>query len=435
MVWITQKNTMHDLKILEVASGDFFSTYGGGQIYVKNIVDELSKQRKNISIVSFVDRPTGIEEKSYNGIPLYEIGHDISRLKSLIADIRPDIIHAHSHKALITSIGKAYDIPVIITAHHGGILCPAGALMDSRDNICNVQISHKNCLKCVLRNIKLGKIWYSLMRFIPEKSYIKLGKLIEKLPFILFITPVGKAALNIKKKLNEWDIINQGCSLMIAPCYKIKDVMERNGLPSSKIKVLPHGIPLPSKVPKFPNIKDGKIKFFSVCRICYVKGLHILLDAFHGLDAPNAELHLIGGTENKEEEQYSNQLQAKFAKDNRIIWHGKIPQEKIYEIISDFHVCVSSSICLEIFGLNIAEALAMGKPVLATMNGGAEMQISDGVNGWLVAPNKDAIQRKMDFIVKHLIHYDSTLSASSVMSISEHCQNLMNIYLSFSKNI
>ena len=28
------------MKILQIASGDFFSTYGGGQIYVKNIVDE-----------------------------------------------------------------------------------------------------------------------------------------------------------------------------------------------------------------------------------------------------------------------------------------------------------------------------------------------------------------------------------------------------------
>ena len=423
-----QKNNTSDLRIVEVASGDFFSTYGGGQAYVKNIVDELSRQHKNISIISFVDSPYGIEEKSYNGIPLYEVGNDISRLKSLVTEIRPDIIHAHSHKASIIKIGKALGIPVVVTAHHGGILCPTGALINYHDHICDVPVSHRNCLKCVLRNIKFGKIWYPLMRFLPKKQYIQLGKLIKKLPFILFVTPVGEAALQIEKKYKDWNTITNGCSLIIAPCYRIKDAMERNGMDSSKIKILPHGIPQPSRIPKFPNIVNGEIEFFYTGRICYVKGIHILLEAFHALNAPNAKLHLIGGTGNKEEEKYCNRLKNKFAKDNRIIWHGKIPQEKIYETISNFHVCVSSSICLEIFGLNITEALAMGKPVLATMTGGAEMQITDGVNGWLVAPNKDAIQRKMDYIVKHLTHYDSTLSVSSVMSISEHCQNLMDIY-------
>ena len=416
------------MKILEIASGDFFSTYGGGQVYVKNIVDELFRQKRDIFIISFIDKSVGIEEKSYNGIPLYEVGHNVSQLRLLISEIKPDIIHAHSHKALMVNIGNELNIPVVITAHHGGILCPAGALMDYHDHICNLQVSNSNCLKCVLRKIKLGKIWYPLMRVIPEKQYIKLGKIIKKLPFILFITPIGGAALQIENKRKEWDIITKGCSLMIAPCYKIKDAMVRNGMEPSKIKILPHGIPLPIRTPKFPDIVAGKIKFFYTGRICYVKGIHILLEAFHELKAPNAELHLIGGTGNKEEEKYNNKLKQKFINDSRIIWHGKIPQQKILEAISNFHVCISSSICLEIFGLNIAEALAMGKPILATMNGGAEMQITDGLNGWLVAANKDAMRSKMDYIVKHLTHYDCTLSTSNVMSIYEHCLKLMNIY-------
>lgn len=28
------------MKLLQIASGNFFSTYGGGQVYVKNIVDK-----------------------------------------------------------------------------------------------------------------------------------------------------------------------------------------------------------------------------------------------------------------------------------------------------------------------------------------------------------------------------------------------------------
>lgn len=423
------------MRILQVASGDFFSTYGGGQVYVKNIVNEMIRQHRDITVLSFVNRNVTIEKKLYNGISLYEIGKSgIFQLQSLTNEIRPDIIHVHSHKAQMVQIGQSLNIPVIVTAHHGGILCPTGALIDYRNHICNNPASHINCLKCVLKSIKFGKIIYPLLKFIPQKQYIELGKWFKKKPFIFFVTPIAEAALRIKKKYEEWNIIAKGCSQIIAPCYKIKDAMIRNGIEPAKIQILPHGIPLPEKIPEFPDIVDGKVKFFYTGRISYVKGLHILLEAFHELKTSNAELHLIGGTGNKEEEKYCNRLKNKFAKDNRIIWHGKIPQEKIYETISNFHVCVSSSICLEIFGLNITEALAMGKPVLATMNGGAEMQITDGVNGWLVAPNDiNAMREKMEYIIKCVKKYDSTISTAKVISIAQHCLSLYNTYYSVVK--
>ena len=56
------------MKILQVASGNFFSTYGGGQVYVKNIVDEMIRQRCSLIIFSFLDDSNGIEKRNYRGI-------------------------------------------------------------------------------------------------------------------------------------------------------------------------------------------------------------------------------------------------------------------------------------------------------------------------------------------------------------------------------
>ena len=418
------------MRILQIASGDFFSTYGGGQVYVKNIVDEMSRQRRDIAVISFVENIDGVNKKRYKNIDLYETGNiSDSELENLIEAIASDIIHAHSHKALITKIGNMLNIPVIITAHHGGIVCPAGTLMDCNDHICDVQVSHKNCLKCVLRNTRTGLFWYPAMKLLPQKAYIRLGKWLQRLPFILFVTPIGSAALQIEKKKKEWKTIINGCSLMIAPCDRIAAAMERNGLDKSKVMILPHGIPLPDKVPVFPPVKNGNIRFFYTGRICYVKGIHILLEAFHRLDAPNAELHLIGGAGNKSEERYYRQLKNKYKSDTRIIWHGKIAPDQIYDTISQFHIGVSASICLEVFGLNIAESLAMGKPVLATMNGGAEMQIEDGVNGWLVPQNDiDAMQNKMQGIIEQLKYYDTTNLNSRVIDIKTHIAALSHYY-------
>ena len=93
--------------ILQVASGNFFSTYGGGQVYVKNIVDEMIRQQRSLVVFSFLNNNSGIEKKSYKNIDLYEIGKKgIDGLQQLVKMIGPDIIHAHSQKALMCTIGQ-----------------------------------------------------------------------------------------------------------------------------------------------------------------------------------------------------------------------------------------------------------------------------------------------------------------------------------------
>ena len=125
------------MRILQIASGDFFSTYGGGQIYVKNIVNEMILEQYPLQVISFVSKRGKIEKKQYKSIELYEVGTEgTNDLLQLIRQINPDIIHAHSHKAEIVSIGKALHIPVIVTAHHGGIVCL----------IAKTKSVHKQCL-------------------------------------------------------------------------------------------------------------------------------------------------------------------------------------------------------------------------------------------------------------------------------------------------
>ena len=420
------------MKILQIASGDFFSTYGGGQVYVKNIVDEMIHQHKDLVVISFVSKSIRIKKRLYKGIDLYEVGKEgMDDLFALIQKIQPSVIHAHSHKAQTAQIGYSLHIPVIVTAHHGGIVCPAGTLMDCSDHTCMVPVSHKNCLRCVLRNTRTGLFWYPLMRLLPKKFYIRLGKWLLKLPFILFITPIGSAARQIIDKQEEWQTIAERCTKMIAPCHKIAEAMVRNGLSKDKVAVLSHGIPFPKdiKVLSFPTIQNGNIQFFYVGRICYVKGLHILLKAFHQLDAPCAELHLIGGAGNKAEERYEKKIRQQYESDSRIIWHGIITPDTVYDKIRNFHVAVTVPIYLEVFGLNIAEALAIGKPVLATRNGGAEMQIEESINGWLVPQNDvEALREKMQEILNTFHKYDTRLSTSTVVSIETHCKQLWEIY-------
>ena len=101
----------------------------------------------------------------------------------------------------------------------------------------------------------------------------------------------------------------------------------------------------------------------------------------------------------------------------------------MFDEIKNLHVLVLPSICLEIFGLNISESLAMGKPVLATRCGGAEMQIEDGVNGWLIEPNNvEALYTKMEEIISNKKR-NYLMRSKQVVSIEKHCNTLLELYL------
>lgn len=434
------------MKILQIASGDFFSTYGGGQVYVKNIVDEMIRQGLDVAVLSFVGKDIAIAEHVYRGIPFMEVGTQakVADIEELVRTISPNIIHAHSQKALFATLGELLHIPVVITAHHGGILCPATTLMNSDCCICQTTVSHEHCLKCRLSIIRSGRYWYPMMRLLSESSYVCLGKALQKLPFIPFVTPIGGVALSIRDKITEWQTICEKSTRIIAPSHAIADAMCRNGLSRDKVTVIAHGIPkneeikndCPSKLGGRTHAggvsilaHNGKIRFFYVGRICRVKGLHVLLEAFSSIaNRDNAELHIIGGAGNKGEQRYMDGLKRRYTLPN-IVWHGKVPADKVFDNIKDFDVMVHPTICLEVYGLNIAEALAMNKPVLATRCGGAEMQIEDGVNGWLVAPNDvETMLEKMNEIVDKGVKMDTSSLYENVISIDEHVKDLVKVY-------
>jgi Glycosyltransferase len=414
---------------LLIANGNFFSTFGGGQIYVKNVVDEMIRQQLDIVVFSFVykKRERIINKREYKGIPLFEIYQkDKVQIVELIKNIKPALIHAHAQKVFFAEICKELNIPYIVTAHHGGITCPAGALMNAKDEICKIPVSHKDCLACVLKNTKEGLGFYRLFKYVPLAYRLRWGKFIQKIPFVYFLTPWCISSLQIENKRRDWETIINYTDMMIAPSQAIAGNMILNGFSKEKIRIIPHGI---ATIPcDSPSVRtDSCLKFFYVGRISYIKGIHKLLQAFIQLDSSKCQLHLVGDLS----EKYAKKLQTKYHNYSNIIFHGKINPEQVLEYICNFDVLVHSSICLEIFGLNIAEALSQNKPVIATRCGGAEMQIQDKKNGLLVEPNNtEAIRKAMQYFIDHPneIKRMSLNAPTNIISIEEHVKQLVTTY-------
>lgn len=424
------------MKILMVSSGDFFSTYGGGQIYVKNLVDELIDRGIVISIAVPGEHEPPVS--AYRGAsvdyyPPSAVRPCSDALVSLLRKIKPDIVHVHGDKAAFSRACHIADIPCLVTAHHGGILCPAGTLLNYCDRICRIRANYRDCLPCVLHTIRGGLLSFRSLRLFSMGLLLSVGRRLRKTVFIPYITPVGTAALSIQEKQDEWRDIIRYATVLISPSEAMAGSMMLNGATEEMIRIVPHGIPLPveNTSPIAMGASSGEpLRFFYVGRISHVKGLHVLLEAFSGVTG-DAELHIIGGSGNKTEGRYLQSLKNRYASNSRIVWHGKVDNRMVGALTAEFDVMVHPTICLEVFGLTIAEALAAGKPVISTRCGGAEMQVKDGVNGLLVEPNDAmALAGAMQMVADSKVDICSMSQAApaSVVSLEQHVSLLCDLY-------
>ncbi len=423
------------MNICIVSSGDFFSDYGGGQVYVRNLVNELSNRSDvNTSVISFFAN-CNTEAKEYKGIKVYQVC-DEHTFRNALQQTCPDIVHANGEKLLTARLCKELDIPCIVTAHHGGLVCPAGAMLNTDDEICRIPADYSHCLKCYLRNTPTGLFWYPLLKKYSQERYCKIGQRLERLPNIPFLSPIGRTGLIVSRKLAEWKELSETATHFIAPSDAIAEALRRNGCPEGKITVIPHGIPDTGsrlKVHGFNNDKKvlnsqlSTLNFYYVGRINYVKGIHILLKAFSSINNTNIQLHIVGGAGNKAERRYMRQLQKEYHTDSRIIWHGKVPYNQMEELTKEFDCLVHPAIYLEVFGLNIAEALQAGKYVIATRCGGAEMQIHNNSEGILVKPN-DAKEMRTAMQRYCSEKPQPSNSECKPIDIAAHVESLMSLY-------
>ena len=134
-----------------------------------------------------------------------------------------------------------------------------------------------------------------------------------------------------------------------------------------------------------------------VGRLQHWKGVHLVLEAFARVlrDDPSPELVVVGGL-HKYERDYPDALRAladELGIAERVRFAGA--QQNVAEWVQAMDIVVHAS-GREPFGMVIAEAMAMGKAVVASAAGGPSELIDDGVNGLLFPSGEaDALAESM----------------------------------------
>jgi len=131
-----------------------------------------------------------------------------------------------------------------------------------------------------------------------------------------------------------------------------------------------------------------------VGRIHWWKGQDVLLQALARLRPTHPEIHLlvVGGTVPGEEERLQKLRQETRALglDDVVRWTGF--RRDVPDLLAAMDVFVLPSVMPEPFGISLIEAMAAGKPVVATRQGGPVEIVVEGKTGLLVPPrNAEAL--------------------------------------------
>lgn len=158
-----------------------------------------------------------------------------------------------------------------------------------------------------------------------------------------------------------------------------KGTFVERGVDTRKIQVIRPAVNLDHFHPS--QKKDEVFRVLAVATIEPRKGIHYLLQAFEEAKIPNSELVIVGATGDR----WSNQTLREFLRRNSNIRTRSmdIMNASVTESFGEASVVVHPAL-EDGYALVVPQALAAGKPVIATRQTGASELIRDGENGFIV---------------------------------------------------
>ena len=152
-----------------------------------------------------------------------------------------------------------------------------------------------------------------------------------------------------------------------------------------KIVVVPNGVDIERFESVGKNIQfslSGKPTILYVGRLAYRKGLQVLVRAMPFIlkEIPNAHLIIAG---KGYMDGFIRMLIKSLNLEDYVTMLGFIPNENLPELYASSSLFVMPSLYCESFGVTLLEAMASGRPVIASNVGGIPEVVKDGVTGLL----------------------------------------------------
>jgi L-malate glycosyltransferase len=217
-------------------------------------------------------------------------------------------------------------------------------------------------------------------------------------------------AMPLKKQAKHFTIYNA------VDVEQIRDIKNNTDIISKKEKL---GIPTKSFV------------FGAVSRLRHEKGIDILLDAFYQLQKENKNVYLLIVGSGPDEKLLKDKI-FQFKINDKVTFFGVADWETAMQQMALMNVVVVPS-RFEGFGLTAAEAIAMGKPVVASNVFGLKEVVTDKKNGQLFEnKNINDLYLKLKFSYENKNDYnnfrDSSIKDVYRFGIPNYSKKIISLY-------
>ena len=316
-------------------------------------------------------------------------------VRALIRENNPHVAHFHNTFPLgspaVYYAARAEGVPVVQTLHNYRLLC-ANALL-FRDG--------KVCTKCIGKTFPWPGVVHACYRGSRPAS--------------------GTVAtmLGTHRALGTW---NKAVDVYIALTEFARREFIRGGLPAEKIAVKSNFVRVD------PGIGEGKGGYaLFVGRLSQEKGLDTLLEAWEQLDG-KIPLKIAG------DGPYASKVAEAARRFPRVEYVGRQTKEQVYALMKDAQVLMFPSVWYEGCPLVIAEAYAVGLPIIASNLGVMSSSVRHGSTGLHFRPgDSDDLATKVKWAVSHPVELRRMRREARARFDSEYAaepnyRSLMEIY-------
>ncbi|HXW70694.1 MAG TPA: glycosyltransferase family 4 protein [Methylocella sp.] len=387
----------------------FYFKNGGSEIVMFQERDFLNSEKVDVIDFSMADErnlPSEqasyfVSKRSYSAVGKLEklkaslsLIHSVEAVKrfgSLLDDARPDIVHCHNiyHQLTPSIIGVAAErkIPVVMTLHDYKPICPVYTRLRNGEP----------CSACATGNFE------SVLKYrCVDGSFTK--------SFVLWL----------EARFQTWKRSYEQVAQFIAPSRFMFD-SARLRFPDSQITYIANGIDASKIIPAESD--SGYVIYFG--RLSAEKGVKTLLRA-HAASGQAWPL-VIAGTGPLSQELITNFPDAKFL--------GHIQGADLQHAIAAASIVVVPSEWYENSPLSVLEAMAYGKPIIASRIGGIPELVVDGVTGVLFEPGDiKVLQREIIALIgdqekRGRLGKAARTRVETNFSLKRHNKELLSLYV------
>jgi glycogen(starch) synthase len=187
-----------------------------------------------------------------------------------------------------------------------------------------------------------------------------------------------------------------------------KAVTEHWGINPSRVEIIPNSVDVSrivriGEITTIQDILKNKNYLLYFGRLEERKGVHILSQALPDVFEQFPDIYMVfagsdSGYRGLSMREYIKRCAHKY--NEKIIFLDNLPHEKLFPVVKSAKMVILPSLW-EAFGFVCVEAMALGRPVIATSGSGFEEIIENNISGYLVEPgNSELLAGKIINVLK-----------------------------------